>query len=177
MGKVTDFPLPEVGEHLRPPEAIGGDHDLSSFDCGQKDLNGWLQSRAMASEGRSARTMVLPIGNRVIGYYCLATGAVDRANLPNAKTKQNMPETVPVLVLGRLAVDINYQNRGFGGGLLKDAMKRALSASQIAGARALIVHAVDEKTCQFYRSYGFLKSPTNPLTLILPIETIVAALN
>lgn len=176
MGEVTHLPLADGGPELRAPEALTSAHDLTDFDCGYPDLNDWLQQRALTSEGVSARTIVLCVGQTVVGYYCLATGSVERAHLHNAKLRRNQPDPIPIIVMGRLAVDNRYKGRGFGPGLLKDAILRTLKASEIAGVRALVVHAIDQEAAKFYLKYKFLPSPLNDLTFVLPLETARAAL-
>ncbi|HEX6119400.1 MAG TPA: GNAT family N-acetyltransferase [Dongiaceae bacterium] len=161
---------------IRPPEPISAAHDLTQFDCGNQDLNDWLRQRALASEGRSARTFVLCEGRRVAGYYSLATGSIERDGLPGAKLRRNLPEAIPIIVLGRLAVDLSCRGRGFGAGLLKEAILKTIMASEIAGVRALVVHAIDDTAAAFYRKYGFRPSSLNERTLLLPIETAKAAL-
>jgi GNAT superfamily N-acetyltransferase len=157
-------------------ERLSERHDLSQFDCGRPELNAWLARQSASSEGRSARTYVVATGPRAIGYYCVAAGAVIRGELPKAKTRQNLPNEVPVVVIGRLAVDKRFQARGVGKGLLRDAVLRALSAAEILGVCAILVHAIDEEAARFYRKTGFLPSPLNPLTLVLPVETVRRAL-
>jgi GNAT superfamily N-acetyltransferase len=161
---------------LRPPEPISAAHDLTSFDCGNEDLNDWLKRRALASEGRSARTSVLCDGQRVAGYYCLATGSIERESLSSAKLRKNLPNPIPILVLGRLAIALDYQGRGLGKALLKDAILKTIAASEIAGVRALVVHAIDDAATRFYQKHGFIPSPLNDRALLLPIETAIAAL-
>jgi GNAT superfamily N-acetyltransferase len=161
---------------LRLPERLSEQHDVSQFDCGKPELNEWLAKHAASSDGKSARTYVVAVGPRVVGYYCLAAGAVIRGELPKAKTRQNMPNEVPVVVIGRLAMDKGFQGRGIGHGLLKDALLRALNASELVGVRAIVVHAIDEEAAKFYTRIGFLPSPLNPLTLMLPVETVQQAL-
>jgi hypothetical protein len=176
LGEVTTLPAEAAG--LQPPEALAAKHDLSKFRCKEyPELADWLQQRGPKNEGLGSRTYVLPIGSRVVGYYSLAAGSVMYADV-NAKTRRNMPEPIPVMVIGRLAVDDEFSGRGlgYGGGLLKDALLRCLSVSRLAGVRAAVVHAKDEKAAGFYRHYKFVQSPTNPLTLFLPIETIIRAL-
>lgn len=176
MGEVTQLPLAEGGHEIRPPEPISPAHDLSAFDCGNQDLNNWLKQRALACEGRSARTTVLCEGQRVTGYYCLATGSIERESLSSAKLRKNLPDPIPIVVLGRLAVATNYKGRGFGKGLLRDAILKTITASEIAGVRALVVHAIDDAAANFYQKYGFIPSPLNMRTFLLPIETAKAAL-
>jgi predicted N-acetyltransferase YhbS len=132
--------------------------------------------QARASEGRSARTYVVAAGRRVIGYYCLAAGSVTRADLPRASLRRNQPEQVPVIVLGRLAVDVDFAGCGIGKGLLKDALARSLSAAAGIGVRGILVHAIDHQAAGFYLKFQFLPFPTNELTLVLPLDTAAAAI-
>jgi GNAT superfamily N-acetyltransferase len=175
MGKVTPHPTIARGPQLRPPERLTTLHDVSEFDCGNPDLN-WLVRQARRVDGRSARTYVVAVDRRVVGYYCLAAGAVIRGELPSARLRRNLPDQVPVIVLGRLAIDLKFSSRGLGKGLLKDTLLRSLTVSEMVGARAVLVHAIDDGACGFYRKFGFLPFPTNPLTLVLPLETVKEAL-
>ena len=149
---------------LSPPLPIESEDDVSLFDCADDSLNDWLQERALRSEGTSARTYVVKDGRRVVGYYCLATGAVARSGLPR-KIRHGLPDPVPVMVLGRLAVDKNHQRTGIGGGLLKDALRRTLQVSEQVGVRALLGHAIDEDAHAFYASYSFVEFPLASRTL------------
>jgi GNAT superfamily N-acetyltransferase len=176
MGKVTPHPAISRGPEIRPPERLNEHHDVSAFDCGKPDLNDWLARQARGSEGRSARTYVVSVESRVIGYYCLAVGSVIRSDLPKANLRKNMPDQVPVIVLGRLAVDVKFASRGLGKALLGDAFARSLSTSESVGVRAILVHAIDSEACGFYKKFGFLPFPTNPLTFVLPLETAKMAL-
>ena len=159
----------------KPPVPLDSTHDLSRFDCGKQPLNDWLKERALQSEGRSARCFVVCDGKQVTGYYCLSAGAVERDKLAG-KFRRNMPSAVPVIVLGRLAIDKSCQGRGIGRALLKDALLRVLAASKDVGARALLVHAIDDEIVPFYRAYGFLPLAHDMRTLFLPLETIAAGL-
>jgi GNAT superfamily N-acetyltransferase len=151
------------------PIHLTGEHDTESFDCGEVSLNRWLRERALDSEvNGAARTYVVCLENKVVGYYCLSTGSIIRATAPG-KIRRNMPDPIPVLVLGRLAVDLNHQGKGIGKALIKDAVLRTLQASEIAGIRAILVHALDEKVKQFYEQCGFVPSPIYPLTLMLTL--------
>lgn len=111
----------------------------------------------------------------VAAYYALATGSVQRASLQSSM-RHGLPDPVPVLVLGRLAVFKDHHGVGLGSGLLRDAMRRCIEISQAAGVRMLIVHAIDDAAAGFYRQYGFKPLPDEALTLFLPIETMVGAL-
>jgi len=160
---------------LRAPERLTARHDLARFDCGDAGLNDWLRRRALKNEGGSSRTYVVCAGDAVAGFYCLAAGAVMRAEAPGA-LRRNMPEQVPVVLIGRLAVDGNHQGQGVGAGLLKDALLRALSIAEAIGVRAILVHALNDRAAAFYARYGFMPSPIDPQTLLLPMETAAAAL-
>jgi GNAT superfamily N-acetyltransferase len=157
------------------PRPIRADDDLSSFDCGQELLNDWLRQQALKSEGNSARSYVLRDGRRVVGYYCLATGAAARASVPR-KLRHDLPDPVPAMILGRLAIDKDYQRKGIGSALLKDALQRCLQVSGQVGVRAVLVHAIDDAARNFYAAYGFIEFPAGTRTLCLPMELVSKAL-
>jgi len=159
---------------LSAPAPVGPQHDLSKFDCGKQPLNDWLRQRAQKNEGRASRTFVLCKGQTVIGFYTLATGSVKHHEAPKALAR-NMPPIIPVLVLGRMAVDVHHQGQKIGGHLLKDALKRALTVSRDVGARAVLVHAIDQEVVPFYAAYGFKPFPEGELTLFLAMSDIAAA--
>ena len=153
---------------MQAPQPLAPIHDYSGFDCGEPTLNEWLKRRALANQITGAsRTFVL-VGelNRVLGYYALAVGAVAHIDATGA-VRRNMPDPVPVMVLGRLAVDLSCQGKKLGVALLKDAVLRTVAVSENAGMRALLVHALNESAGKFYIQYGFSASPVNPLTLML----------
>lgn len=158
---------------IRAPEPLGPDHDTQTFDCGDPGLNDWLRKRAKKAEnaGSARAYVVCSSDNRVIGYCTLAAGAINRENAPG-RVKRNMPDPVPVILLGRLAVDNNFKSQGIGSGLLKDALQRAVSAAETIGARAVLVHALNESARTFYQKHGFYESPTNELTLMVTISEI-----
>jgi predicted N-acetyltransferase YhbS len=170
MGNVTPHPSIAGGPLLRPPEPLREDHLLAGFDCGKPDLNRWLLERGRKSEGRTSRTFVACADRHVVGYYCLSTGAVIRDALPRS-LRRNTPDAVPVFVMGRLAVDLRHQGKGFGKGLVRDAILRTLSVSTEVGSLALIVHVIDDSAIPFYKKYSFVPSPSNARTFILPLET------
>lgn len=156
---------------LAPPAPLGADHDLSRFESGRPALDDWLRQRATKNERAGAsRTYVVAEDGRVVGYYALSTGAVECRQAPG-KVRRNMPDPIPVMLMGRLAVDRAWQGRGLGRALLKDAVLRTLRAAEIAGIRALLVHALDAEAARFYRANGFLVSPIDPLVLMLPLAT------
>lgn len=162
----------------RVPEPIGPEHDLASFDCGTPSLDDWLRRRALRNEtGGASRKYVTCAGSsqRVIGYYCLATGAIAHSAV-GSRIRRNMPDPIPAIVLGRLAVDRSHQGKGIGRSLLRDALLRTLQAAQIAGIRVLLVHAISAQVREFYEDFGFYPSPVDPMTLMMPIREAELAL-
>lgn len=156
---------------LAPPTAIRADHQLANFDSGEASLDEWLKKRALKNHlAGASRCFVLCSGDVVIGYYSLSAGAIGHEAAPKAM-RRNMPDPLPVLLLGRLAVHREYHNRGLGSGLLRDAMSRALNVARDAGVLALLVHALHEQAKQFYLSRGFVQSPLQPMTLMMTLET------
>jgi len=164
---------------MRAPERLTDSHDVSQFGSGKPPLDEWLRSRALVSEGLSARTFVICEDNapqRVVGYYALSTTKEQCAVLPSAKLRRGMPDEVPLMLIGRLAVDITQHGKGLGGYLLKDALLRSLTISDMAGVRGVVAHAIDDEAVGFYRRYGFLLSPLGERVMLLPIETVNAAI-
>lgn len=145
-------------------------HDVSVFDCGNPTLNDWLRRRALRNErNRASRTFVVCDRDTVIAYYSLAVGAVARAEA-SGKTRRNMPDPIPVMVLGRLAVDSRQQGKHIGSGMLRDAILRTLLVAEHAGIRALLVHALSEDAKRFYLHRGFHESPVNDMTLMITLD-------
>lgn len=145
------------------PEPLSPSHDVDLFDCGVPALGDWLKERGATTEASGATcTYVVCDASKVVGYYVLATGAVARDATPGA-VRRNMPEPVPVIVLGRLAVERRYQRQGLGQALLRDAILRVLQAADIIGVRAILVRAISEDARQFYLSHGFIESPLDPM--------------
>lgn len=160
---------------LSAPVPLTADHDLTDFDCGQPVLNDWLKQRALKNESRFSRTYVVCEGARVVGYFCISAGAVERQAAPG-KLRRNAPDSVPVSVIGRLAVSRSHAGRGLGADLLADALRRIAVASQSIGIGAVLVQAKDEAAKRFYqRCAEWLEYPADSRTLFLPIETVVGA--
>ena len=161
---------------LSAPEPLADHHQLDDFDSGEPSLDDWLKRRALKNQvNGSSRTYVVCEGDAVIGYYCLAAGAIDHAEAPSTM-KRNRPDPVPVLVLGRLAIHKDHHQKGIGTALLNDAIRRALQASKIAGVTAILVHALSEQARRFYLSRGFIESPVQTMTLCLMLATVEQAL-
>lgn len=156
---------------LRAPEPLDTTHTLDGFSCGERSLDEWLTRRALANQstGASRTFVVTDARKQVVGYYALAAGAVAHEEA-SSNVRRNMPNPVPVLVLGRLAVDQRAQGLKLGAALLQDAVLRAQSVARNAGVRALLVHALHEPAKRFYEHYGFQPSPLNPLTLMLRLD-------
>lgn len=154
--------------NLLAPAPLTSAHSLEAFSCGEPALDEWLKRRALANQGSGAsRTFVVADGQgQVFGYYALAAGAVAH-QAASGSVRRNMPDPIPVLVLARLAIDVQAQGLKLGASLLQDAVQRAVAVSQNAGVRALLVHALDERARQFYAHYGFQPSPAHPMTLML----------
>jgi len=161
-----------INDSLNAPCHISDHHILDEFCCGVDSLDNWLKSRARKNEhARASRTYVLCQEDKVVGYYALASGAI-AANQAPGKIKRNMPDPIPVMVLGRLAIDQKYQGKGLGDALLRDAILRIVQAADIAGIKAIVVHALSEQAKHFYETRSFIVSPLDPMTLILPLESI-----
>ena len=161
---------------LSAPQTLAELHRLDNFDSGEPSLDDWLKRRAAKNQANgSSRTYVVCEGHTVIGYYCLAAGAIGHADAPST-LKRNRPDPVPVLVLGRLAIHKDHHQKGIGTALLNDAIRRAVPAADIAGITALLVHAISEQARRFYVSRGFTPSPVKPMTLRLMLATVGQAL-
>ena len=159
-----------MGGLTTEPERLSPEHALQTFRSGEGALDDWLKRRALHNEREGAsRTYVVCAEGRVVGYYSLATGAVTGAAVPG-RVRRNMPEPIPVMVLGRLAVDLAWQGRKVGRSLLSDAIRRTLSAADVAGIRALLVHALSPDAKRFYERYGFQECPEQPMTLVLMLR-------
>lgn len=174
MGVVEELGAPRPA--YAPPVPITADHRLGEFDCGKAPLDEWLRAHALENEDKASRTYVVTAhtgrdAGAVVAYYTLAYGSVVRQEIPR-KIRQGLPNPVPVMVLGRLAVDKGHGGNRLGIGMLREAMQRTLEASQIAGLRALIVHAIDDEAVGFYGKYGFQLFPAGSRTMVLPIETL-----
>jgi GNAT superfamily N-acetyltransferase len=155
---------------IRAPEPLAAGHDLDSFESGTAALDEWMKRRARRNEAEGAsRTFVACVGQRVIGYYSLAAGSVLRG-VATGTVRRNMPDPVPIILLGRLAVDRRWQGKGLGADLLSDAVLRVVGAAATVGVRAILVHAISEEAKRFYEKHGFRASAVDPMTLMVTIE-------
>lgn len=148
-------------------------HRVAEFDCGREALNAFLARYALTNQAmQGAQTYVaLEDGKpEVLGYYSLAVGQVQHEDAPERLTKGLARHPVPVMILARLAIDQSWQGRGLGQGLLRDAILRTLQAAEIAGIRAIVVHAKDEPARAFYAHFGFTSWAENTLQLFLLLK-------
>ena len=163
---------------ISPPGPLHDAHRLDDFNCTSPDLTRWLLDRARNNhrEGASRCFVVCDYQQNVIGYYALAAGAVSHAFAPGS-VRRNMPDPIPVAVLGRLAVHTDWAGQGIGRGLLKDAIQRTLQTAQQMGIRALLCHAIDDEAKSFYLKHGFIASPTDAMTAMLSLARLQEATN
>jgi len=161
---------------ISAPHPLTERHHFAHFDCGKPSLDEWLKRRAAKNQATgSSRTYVVREDDAVVGYYCLAAGAIGQTDALSPMTR-NRPEPIPVLVIGRLAIHKEYHLKGIGTALLNDAICRAIQAAEIAGVTALVIHAISEQARRFYLSRGFIESPVKPMTLFLMLATVDKAL-
>ena len=162
-----------MSDTFRRPVPLGPDHDCSTFDCGKEALNRWLLDRAKGNQlSRASRTFVVTTTeNRVVGYYSLSNFAIARREA-TGRVARNMPDPVPAMLLGRLAVDRSAKGQRIGKGVLRDAIARTLQVAEHTGVRALFLHAIDEEARDWYSRYGFEPSPTHDLELMVLLDDI-----
>ena len=157
---------------LSRPEPLAETHDLNDFFSGVSSLDDWLKRRARPNQVSGAsRTFILAEERRVIGYYALASGAVTVAD-STGRFRRNMPDPIPVAVLGRLAIDRSQQGRGLGRALFRDCALRVAHAADAIGIRGILVHAISEQAKAFYLALGFDPSPSEPMTLMVTLADI-----
>ena len=161
---------------LSKPAAIRGGHDLATFDCGEPALNYWLVRHALAAAAmRTANTIVVCRGRRVVAYYSLANGAVDHATT-SAKVRRNTPDPIPATVLARLAVESNEKGRGLGADLFADAVRRVLIASNHSAARLMIVHPLNNRAASFYEKLGLRRIRGDTTAMCIALDTLIGGL-
>ncbi|WP_431324066.1 GNAT family N-acetyltransferase [Rhizobium sp. YTU87027] len=162
---------------LTAPTPLADHHELAVFSSGVPELDDWLRRRARTNQaGGASRTFVACEKNRVVAYYALASGAVKQPEAPG-RFRRNMPDPIPVAVLGRLAIDQSYQGRGVGRALVRDAGLRLLNAAEILGIRGVLAHAISDDARAFYEAVGFLPSPSDAMMLMVGLHDLNNALN
>jgi predicted N-acetyltransferase YhbS len=154
---------------LSAPELLTEGHETAAFDSGEPSLDDWLRKRALANQASGAsRTYVVCDEKRVVGYYALASGAVISSGVPG-RFKRNMPDPIPVVLLGRLAIDCSRQGQGLCRSLFRDAALRVLQAADVIGIRGIVVHALSDAARKFYLALGFVECPGEPLILVVTL--------
>ena len=158
------------------PQPIDAGHRLEDFNSGVAALDDWLRRRALANQASGAsRTYVICEERTVVGYYALASGAVDVA-AATGRFRRNMPDPTPVAMLARLAIDRRHHGQGLGRLLFRDAAMRVLNAADAIGIRGVLVHAISDDAAAFYRAIGFDPSPLDPMTLMVTLGDVRASL-
>ena len=161
---------------LLPPEPLADHHQIETFASGVESLDIWLKRRALKNQVNGAsRTFVACDEQRVAAYYALAASAVVAAETPG-RFHRNMPDPIPVVLLGRLAVDQAFQGKGLGRALVRDAGLRVIQAADDIGVRGLIVHAISAEARAFYEAVGFDLSPLDPMTMMITLVDLKASL-
>jgi GNAT superfamily N-acetyltransferase len=150
-------------------------HNIDAFDCGREPLNRFLIRFALTNQQANAsQTYVALAESEIVGYYTLAFGQIEYADAPERLTKGVARHPIPIMLLARLAVSTAWQGKGLGKGMLKDAVLRTYQAAEIAGLRALSVHAQDDAARAFYERFDFIPSPTDPYHLAILLKDLRA---
>ncbi len=161
---------------LTTPEPLASHHRIAAFTSGVASLDEWLQRRAAQNQAIDAsRTFVVCADQEVVGYYALASSAVAPAAAPG-RFRRNMPDPIPIVVLGRLAVARSHQSQGLGRAMFQDAARRAIYAAEAIGIRGLLVHALSEDARTFYLRLGLDESPLGPMILMVTLADLRTAL-
>ena len=156
---------------LSAPQPLDVSHRLEAFDCGKPALTDWLLRHARQAQGSgSARTFISCDDDRVAGYYSLTVGQIDTIDAPERVRRGMGQYPIPLVILARLAVDLDYQGHGLGFSLLQDATHRAIAVAEHAGIRAMLTHPLDAEAEAFYRRFGFEPTPENGRQLILLLK-------
>lgn len=157
--------------NLSAPVPLDASHRVDGFDCGKPALTDWLLRHALQAQGSgSARTFVSCEGERIAGYYSLTVGQIDSLEAPERVRRGMGQYPIPLIILARLAVDLDYQRRGMGYSLLQDAIHRAVAVAEHAGIRAMLTHPIDADAEAFYRRFGFESIPDMAPQLILLLK-------
>jgi GNAT superfamily N-acetyltransferase len=159
-------------------EKLRRGHDVEAFDCGKEALNRYVIRYALQNQQMGAAQSYVGVSDAgdLVGYYTLVFGQVVYADAPERLQKGAAAHPVPLMVLARLAVATRWAGQGIGPGLLKDAMLRTLQAAEIAGLRALVVHAKDDEARSFYEHFDFIASPSDPMHLFVLLKDVRAVL-
>jgi GNAT superfamily N-acetyltransferase len=160
---------------LSPPTPLTDRHVLEHFLCGTESLDHWLKTRSLKNQVQGgSRTFVVCEAMRVVAYYALASGAIMTTEA-TGRFRRNMPTPIPVVVLGRLAVDQALHGKGLGRALVRDAGLRVVQAADAIGIRGMTVHALSDEAKQFYEKLGFEASPIDPYLLMITLPDLIDA--
>jgi GNAT superfamily N-acetyltransferase len=166
-----------MSQDFGPIQKLTAQDQIDDFSCGRPELDIYLKRFALMNQkSGSAATYVLKHGKTVIGYYSLAVGSLEHRTAPSRVAKGLAKHPIPVMLLARLAVSDKFQRQGVGQVLLRDALIRTMHAGDIAGIRALLVHAKDDEARNWYLAQGFSPSPTDPLHLFVLLKDVAAFL-
>lgn len=161
------------------PRALTVGDRFVTFDCGEPSLNEWLRSRALKNETTGASRTFVTVeaeSGDIAGYYCLSASSLALEDVPG-RVKRNMPSPIPIILIGRLAVDQRFTGHGLGASLLQDAVLKGIEASRILGARAFVVDALNDHAERFYRKFGFeLMPPTAKRAMFLLVADAEATI-
>lgn len=161
---------------LAAPVPLLSTHEVEGFSCGVESLDVWLKRRALKNQiAGASRTFVICESTRVMAYYALASSAVV-VNAAPGRFRRNMPDPIPVVVLGRLAVDVTWHGCGIGRAMVRDAGMRVLQAAETIGIRGIVVHALSNEAKAFYEHVGFEPSPLDPMSLMVTLSDLKACL-
>jgi GNAT superfamily N-acetyltransferase len=154
------------------PVPLSNQHQTEQFSCGVESLDAWLKRRALKNQVQGAsRTYVVCQGDRVMAYYAIASGVVT-CNEATGRLRRNMPDPIPVVVLGRLGVDSTVRGQGLGRALVRDAAMRILQAADMIGIRGMTVQALSDDAKVFYEHMGFEASPIAPNLLMITLADL-----
>jgi predicted N-acetyltransferase YhbS len=161
---------------LSPPVLLAEQHELDAFHSGEPSLDDWLKKRARANQaGGASRVFVVCQENRAVAYYALSSASIKTALAPG-RFKRNMPDPIPVVLLGRLAIDLDYQRKGLGRSMVRDAAMRVSQAADTIGVRGIVVHAISDDARKFYLALGFSECPDEPMMLVVLLADLRAGL-
>ena len=161
---------------IAAPEPLAPHHQLEPFDTGVESLDRWLKTRALKNQASGASRIFVACEERCVrAYYALASSAV-AVNAAPSRFRRNMPDPIPVVILGRLAVDRSLQGRGVGRAMVRDACLRMIQAADAIGIRGMLVHALSDDARGFYESVGFEPSPLDPMMLMVTLADLKTAL-
>ncbi len=154
------------------------EHDVSSFDCDNDQLTSWLIRHALTNQRADlARTYLALEDDQVVGYVSLTTGSVRRDEAPKRYARGIPAHPIPTILIARLAIDHRHQGRQLRSRLLAETLRLAVTASDAAAARLIVVDAIDERAAAFYRKWGFIDVPENQLRVYRKVSDIRRSLS